>query len=150
VLLKVAIGSDHRGFDLKEELKELLKSRGIEHKDFGTYKKDACDYPDFAFAVAQAVVQGRFDFGILICSTGNGMVIAANKVKGIRAALCLNPKMARMSRAHNDANVLVLSADFGNKDLANDILDVWFKTSFEAGRHARRLEKIREFESKLS
>jgi ribose 5-phosphate isomerase B len=144
--MRIAIGSDHRGVELKERIRSYLLEGGHEVQDLGARTKDSCDYPDFAFSVASGVSRGEYDRGILICSTGNGMVIAANKVGGIRAALALNTAMAQLSRAHNDSNILVLSADFTEGEMVEDIVQTWLDTLFEGGRHARRLEKIKQYE----
>ncbi|HBE72981.1 MAG TPA: ribose 5-phosphate isomerase B [candidate division Zixibacteria bacterium] len=145
--MKVAIGSDHRGFLLKEQIKSAFTPQNIEFTDFGAKSRESCDYPDFAFPVAEAVAQGRAEKGILICGSGNGMLIAANKVKGVRAAAALSPEMARLSRLHNDANVLAIPADYVEPQLVSKIVKVWLETPFEGGRHLRRLEKISEYES---
>jgi ribose 5-phosphate isomerase B len=140
--VKIALGADHRGFALKEELKRWLTARGHEIVDFGPASSDRVDYPDYAFKVADAVARRRADRGTLICSTGIGMSIAANKVAGVRAALADSVRLARLSREHNDANVLCLGADFVSAAEARRIVGVWLKTEFAGGRHARRLEKI--------
>lgn len=140
--LKVAIGSDHGGFEYKEKVIEYLKSRNIPYVDLGTHKKEACDYPEIARAVAERVISGKSNRGILICGTGIGMSIAANKVRGIRAALCGDTYSARVSRAHNNANVLCLGQRVIGEHLALDIVDIWLKTGFEGGRHKRRVDII--------
>jgi len=142
----IALAADHRGLHLKETLKALLKSKGYEVKDFGTNTQGSCDYPDYGIPAAQAVAGGQAFQGILMCATGNGMAMSANKVKGIRAALCFTPEMARLARAHNDANVLVLSADFVSEQMAKEILEAWLGASFEGGRHERRIDKIKRIE----
>lgn len=144
--MKVAIGSDHGGFELKESLKEFLQDEGIKHTDFGTLDTKSVDYPDFAQKVASAVAVGEYDRGILCCGTGIGISIAANKVQGIRAALCGDCFSAKMSRKHNDANVLCMGGRVVGKDLAIEIVRVWLKTGFEGGRHQRRIEKISDIE----
>ncbi len=146
--MKVAIGSDHRGFLLKEQIKSAFTRQNIEFQDFGAKSREPCDYPDFAFPVAEAVAGGQAERGILICGSGNGMLIAANKVPGVRAASALTPDMARLSRLHNDANVLAIPADFVELQLVPKIVKVWLETPFEGGRHQRRLDKINEYESK--
>jgi len=145
----IAISSDHGGYDLKEEIKKHLKEKGYELKDFGTCDK-ACsvDYPDYGLAVAQAVANGECDRGIIICGTGIGISISANKVPGIRAALCNDTFSARMSREHNDANVLALGARVIGTGLALEIVDTWFKAEFQGGRHKRRVDKISDIERK--
>ncbi|MER3415846.1 MAG: ribose 5-phosphate isomerase B [Gemmataceae bacterium] len=144
--MKIAIGSDHRGFDVKQRLLRLLEKFGHQVLDFGPATADACDYPDFAFAVATAVSQGQVDRGILICGTGIGMCIAANKVPGVRAAPCHDSITAEMSRRHNDSNILCLSADLLGDELIDRMVHIWLETEFEGGRHARRVEKIIQFE----
>ncbi len=140
--MKVAVGADHRGFALKEELKRWLAARGHEVIDFGTMSADRVDYPDFAFKVADAVARRRADRGILICSTGIGMSIAANRVRRVRAALAPSVRLARLSREHNDSNVLCLGADFVSLPEARRIVATWLKAEFAGGRHTRRLAKI--------
>ena len=140
--MRVALGADHRGFALKEELKRWLAARGHEIVDFGPASADRVDYPDYAFKVADAVVRHQADRGILICSTGIGMSIAANKVRGVRAALADSVRLARLSREHNDANVLCLGADFVSAAEARRIVSVWLRTEFTGGRHSRRVRKL--------
>ncbi|HHP50419.1 MAG TPA: ribose 5-phosphate isomerase B [Moorella mulderi] len=144
--MRVALGSDHGGFRLKEKIKEFLAEKGIEHKDFGTFGLEAVDYPDYARAVAEAVARGDFDRGILCCGTGIGVCIAANKVPGIRAALCHDTFSARASREHNDANILTLGERVIGPGLALDIVEIWLRAEFLGGRHARRLDKIKALE----
>ena len=146
--MKIAIGSDHRGFEVKRRIVGLLAQLGHEVIDVGPGGKDSVDYPDFAFQVAQAVSQQQVDRGILICGTGIGMCIAANKVKGVRAAPCHDSITAEMSRRHNDANVLCLSADLLGEELIDRMIRIWLETEFENGRHARRVEKITRYEEK--
>jgi ribose 5-phosphate isomerase B len=145
--MKIAIGSDHRGYETKRRLVHFLQQLGHEVLDMGTDGSDAVDYPDFAFQVAQAVSEGRVERGILICGTSIGMCIAANKVKGVRAAPCHDSITAEMSRRHNDANVLCLSADLLGEELIGRMVRLWLETEFEGGRHARRVEKITRFET---
>lgn len=145
-MLTIAIGSDHAGYPLKEKIKEFLLSKGYKVLDFGTESTDSTDYPLFAKDVCLAVQRGEAQRGILVCGTGIGMSITANKFKGIRAALCLNEYMARMSRKHNDANVLCLGDRILGDDLALAIVEVWLATEFEGGRHERRVKLIREIE----
>ncbi len=140
--LPVAIGSDHAGYPLKEALLQALRAQGCDVHDFGAYSPDSVDYPDIAKEVASAIVAGRFEKGILICGTGVGMSIAANKVKGIRAAACSEPYSARMSRAHNNANIIALGGRVVGQGLALDIVKAFLETEFEGGRHERRVEKI--------
>lgn len=139
---KIAIGCDHGGFELKETIKEYLKVHDFEFVDFGIYKKEACDYPIVAKAVANEVAKGGCDKGILVCGTGLGMSLAANKVKGIRAVALENTYSARVSRAHNNSNVLCLGERVIGEHLALDIVDMWLKTGFEGGRHKRRVDMI--------
>jgi ribose 5-phosphate isomerase B len=145
--MRIAIGSDHRGFDAKRRLVPLLQQLGHEVFDAGPLSNESVDYPDFAFAVARAVSEGRVDRGILICGSGIGMCIAANKVPGVRAAPCHDSITAEMSRRHNDANVLCLSADLLGEELIERMIRIWLTTDFEGGRHARRVEKITQFET---
>ncbi|MBR6721871.1 ribose 5-phosphate isomerase B [bacterium] len=140
--LKVAIGSDHGGFRYKESIIDYLKIRDIEYIDVGTYTPESCDYPEIARKVAELVTSGKVDRGILVCGTGIGMSIAANKVHGIRAALCSDTYSARVSRAHNNANILCLGERVIGEHLALDITDIWLKTGFEGGRHKRRVDII--------
>jgi ribose 5-phosphate isomerase B len=140
--MKIILGSDHAGFEAKEWVKALLLDGGHDVRDVGTTGPDSCDYPDFALPVACAVSAGEADRGILICGTGIGMSIAANKVKGVRAALCHNPEVARMSRAHNDANILCMGGRVIDRQTMGEIVREWFTTPFDAGRHLGRLEKI--------
>ncbi len=140
--LKVAVGSDHGGFRYKEQIIEYLKSRNIPYFDVGTHTPEACDYPIIARKVAELVISGQANRGILVCGTGIGMSIAANKVKGIRAALCGDTYSARVSRAHNNSNILCLGERVIGEHLALDIVDIWLKTGFEGGRHKRRVDLI--------
>jgi ribose 5-phosphate isomerase B len=147
--MKIAVGSDHRGFDVKRRIVALLLQLGHEVSDMGTESTDSVDYPDFAFQVARAVGDKRMDRGILICGTGIGMCIAANKVRGVRAAPCHDSITAEMSRRHNDANVLCLSADLLGDELIDRMVRIWLETNFEGGRHGRRVEKIARFEDNV-
>ncbi len=144
--MTIAIGSDHAGFELKEKVKSILMELGEGVVDFGTDGKDSVDYPDYGLRVANAVADGEADRGIAICWTGNGMTIAANKVKGIRATLCLNREMAYYARLHNNSNVLTMSQKYTDPDEVEEILKMWLETEFEGGRHERRLNKIKEAE----
>ncbi|MEP0846144.1 MAG: ribose 5-phosphate isomerase B [Phycisphaerae bacterium] len=145
--MKIAIGSDHRGFEAKERIKALLHELGASIVDHGTNSKDACDYPDLAIAVAKQVASGEADRGILLCGSGVGMSITANKVRGIRAALCHDDLTVQLSRRHNDANVLCMPADLVGDALMKSMVRTWLETDFEGGRHARRVAKIIEFEN---
>ena len=140
--LRIALASDHAGYNLKLKVIDHLKKQGAEIKDFGCYSTESCDYPDFAHPMASAVENGDFDFGITICSTGNGICMTANKHQGIRAALCWDEPIARLARQHNNANVLGLPANFISKELALKMVDIFFSTEFEGGRHERRVNKI--------
>lgn len=142
--LKIAIGSDHGGFELKTKIADYLKSKNIEVKDFGTFTNESCDYPVFAKEVALEVSKGAYNRGILICGTGIGVSIVANKVKGVRAALCYDTFCAEMSREHNNANILCLGQRVTKEDLALEIIDVWLKAEFEGGRHEKRVNMIEE------
>jgi ribose 5-phosphate isomerase B len=144
--MKIAIGSDHRGYDAKRHLVGLLQQIGHEVIDVGPNGRDSVDYPDYAFEVARTVSEGRAERGILICGTGIGMCIAANKVHGVRAAPCHDTITAEMSRRHNDANILCLSADLLSQELMERMVRIWLETAFEGGRHARRVDKIVRFE----
>jgi ribose 5-phosphate isomerase B len=144
--MKIAIGSDHRGFAAKERVKALLKGMGLEIADQGAHDNRPCDYPDIGLAVAQAVSDGKAERGILFCGSGIGMSISANKVHGVRAALCHDELTAQMARRHNDSNVLCLPADLVGDALMQSIVRMWLNTEFGGGRHARRVEKILAYE----
>lgn len=141
----IGLCCDHAGFPLKEFVKKVLSERGWSFKDFGTYSADSCDYPDFAHPLAAAVENGDVYPGIAICGSGNGISMTLNKHKGIRAALCWKEELASLARAHNDANVLVMPGRFISEEEALKVMDAFFSTSFEGGRHQRRVEKISEF-----
>ena len=146
--MKIAIGSDHRGYAVKQRLSATLAKAGHEVRDFGVQTGDgACDYPDYALPVSEGVANRDFDRGILVCGTGFGMCIVANKVAGIRAVTCRDPIEAEMSRRHNDANILCMSADFLGQELIDRMVQVWLTTDFEGGRHQRRVDKISKYES---
>jgi ribose 5-phosphate isomerase B len=140
--MRIALGNDHRAFELKNTLVRFIESEGHTALNFGCNSSDSVDYPDFAAKVADAVIKGNAERGILICSSGIGMSIAANKYRGIRAALCCTPEMATRSRLHNDANVLCLGSDMINTEAALEIVRNFINTDFEGGRHQRRLDKI--------
>ena len=143
--MKIAIGADHAGYPLKEVLKQKLAASDAEVEDFGTHSRESADYPDIGAAVAEAVSKGRADRGIVICHTGIGMSLVANKLPDVRAALCGSVEMARLARQHNDANVLALSGSFTRPDLAESIMETFLSTAFETGgRHERRKLKIKE------
>jgi len=144
--MKIAIASDHGGFALKEILKEKLDKDNIEFQDFGTYSEDSVDFGPFAKKTAEAVAEGKFERGILICGTGIGMSIMANKVKGIRAALVHDVFSAEATRAHNNSNLITMGARVIGEELAKKIIEVWLNTEFDGGRHQRRIDYITEFE----
>ncbi|HPN88392.1 MAG TPA: ribose 5-phosphate isomerase B [Candidatus Omnitrophota bacterium] len=144
--MKIFIGADHRGFELKKKIKEFLIKRGMDVKDMGTDEKKSCDYPLIGYKVAQEVAKSSDHRGILICMTGIGQTITANKVKGAYAALCYNKQAAKLSRQHNNANVLVLSAKFTKKSDVPGIIKTWLETPFESGRHQRRVDQIKKIE----
>lgn len=145
--MKIAIGCDHGGFQLKTAIMKYLDDQKVAYQDFGTFSEESCDYPDIAIAVAEAVAAQTFDKGILICGTGIGIGIAANKVPGIRAALCHDTFSARASREHNDANILTMGQRVIGQGLALDIVDIWLHTEFAGGRHQRRIDKIHQREA---
>jgi len=144
----IAIGSDHAGLDLKNELARHIVSTGAEVRDLGTSGPESVDYPDFAFKVGEAVANGECDFGLLVCATGIGISIAANKVKGVRAGLVCDTDAAVQSRAHVDCNVIVFGQKFIDADSAKAAYDAWVKTPFEGGRHERRVRKITDYENR--
>lgn len=145
--MKIALGSDHRGSQMAQVLMQQLRAEGHKVSVLGECSGTMCDYPDVAWVVANAVANGHAERGVLICGTGIGMCIAANKLKGIRAALAQDELSAQLSRTHNDANVLCLSADLIGQTLVKRIVDVWFRTNFDGGRHERRLQKIVKIEN---
>ncbi len=145
--MNVALSSDHRGFHAKEQIKVYLNAAGHNVVDLGCDSPASCDYPDMGIAGAESVASGQTDRGIFFCGTGIGMSISANKVHGIRAALCHDELTAEMSRRHNDANVLCLPADLLGEELTRRVVDVWLRTEYEGGRHDRRLKKILDYES---
>lgn len=148
--MKIAVGSDHRGFEFKQKVMKILSSSGHEVLDCGTDSTESVDYPDFGLKVAEAVVDGKADRGITVCWTGNGMNIIANKVRGIRAGLAINQDMAYMTRLHNDANILTLSAKYTPENELGEIVKIFLQTEYEGGRHDSRLEKIRQAEKRIS
>lgn len=143
---KIALGADHAGFEEKEKIKRTLDELGVEYVDMGTDSCESVDYPDYAKKVAEAVSKGEFEQGLLVCGSGTGMAIAANKVHGVRAAVAWNPDIARLAREHNDANVLSIPARFMSDEEADNVIKAWFGAHFEGGRHERRVEKITELE----
>ena len=146
--MHIAVGSDHAGFGLKQATLSLLSELGHTYEDFGCHDTSSVDYPDIALPLAEAVSQGKFDRGILLCSTGVGMSIAANKVAGIRAALCHDTFSARRSREHNDANILCMGEWVAGKGLAREIIMAYLNSDFVGGRHARRVEKVHHIEGR--
>ena len=146
---KIFIGSDHGGFVVKDKIIKFLKSKKYQVWDAGTYSIDSCDYPILAYRVAVSVAATKNSAGILICRSGIGTSIVANKIHGIRAALCCNERAARLSRQHNDANILVLGADFVDRTQVNRIVNTWLHTTFQGGRHKRRVDQISKIEKKI-
>jgi ribose 5-phosphate isomerase B len=145
--MRIAIGADHAGFTLKEGIRQRLSGAGHEVLDFGAFDSASTDYPDYAAAVARALLAGQAERGVLVCSTGIGMSIAANKFRGIRAAVATNPEEVMLTRAHNDANVLALGARYVDEAAAGELIDIFLDTEFEGGRHARRLAKVAAIET---
>jgi len=143
-MTKIAIGSDHGGFNLKGKIIKHLEEKGYEVQDFGTYSTDSCDYPVYAKAVAKSVAKGENEKGIIVCGSGIGVSIAANKVKGVRAALCHESHSAMLSRLHNNANVLCLGERITGEYLALDIVDTWLQSEYEGGRHQKRIDMLDE------
>ena len=144
--MKISLGCDHGGLELKETIKAHLLARGFEVEDFGTYSKESCDYPDFARPAAEAVASGACDRGILVCTTGIGVSITANKVKGVRCALLSDLMSAKMTRQHNDTNMMALGQGVVGPMLALQIVDIWLDTAYEGGRHQRRIDKMMAIE----
>ena len=145
--MKIALGCDHGGYELKEYMIEVLKELGYDYQDFGCYSTDSCDYPDYGAAAARAVASGECDRGIVICTTGIGISISANKIKGIRCAHCADSLQAEMTRRHNDANMIAIGAGFTGKNMARRMVEVFLTTEFEGGRHARRVDKMMALEA---
>lgn len=148
--MKIAVGSDHGGFLLKDEIMKLLKEKNIDYTDFGCFTTESVDYPDIGQAVGEAVAKGEYNRGIICCGTGIGISISANKVPGVRAALCGDCFSAKASREHNDANVLALGERVLGVELAKMIVDIWLNSEFLGGRHGRRVEKIAKIEQKYN
>ena len=142
--MKISLACDHGGLELKNQIADYLKKLGHSVADFGTNSKDSCDYPDFAKPAAKAVAEGICERGIVVCTTGIGVSMVANKVKGVRCALCLNPDMAKMTRLHNNANVIALGQKYVDFETAKQIVDNFLNTDFEGGRHAQRVDKIED------
>lgn len=144
---RIALAADHAGYEEKEKIKRTLDEMGVAYDDMGTASTDSVDYPDYAAKVGEAVSNGDYEQGLLVCGSGTGMAIAANKIKGVRAAVAWNEDIARLAREHNDANVLALPARFMSDEDAAKVLRAWFAADFEGGRHARRVEKIIDLEN---
>lgn len=144
--MKIGLASDHGGYELKEHIREHLEKKGIEYIDYGTNSEESVDYPDYGRKAGEAIMSGEVDRAIVVCGTGIGISLAANKVKGVRCALCGDSYSARMSREHNNANALALGGRVVGKDLALEIVDIWLRTEFAGGRHERRVNKISEIE----
>ena len=144
--MKIALGCDHGGYGLKCEIVKLLEAKGYEYQDFGCYSTESCDYPEFGEAAARAVASGECDKGIVICTTGIGISIAANKIKGIRCAHCADCLQAELTRAHNNANMMAIGAGFTGKNMAERMVEVFLTTEFEGGRHQRRVDKMMALE----
>ena len=147
--MKIALGCDHGGYELKQFIMKTLEKLGYEYEDFGCYSLESCDYPDFGAAAARAVAEGKCDRGIVICTTGIGISIAANKIKGIRCAHCADCLQAEMTRRHNDANMMAIGAGFTGKNMAERMVEVFLTTEFEGGRHERRVNKMMALEQEL-
>jgi len=146
--MKIALGTDHAGYEYKEQIKQYLTEQGHEVEDFGTHSNEPCDYPDFIYPAALAAAQGQCDRAIVLGGSGNGETIVANKVPGVRCAVCWTEKLAQLSRAHNDANVMSIGARTVSVDLAIKMVQVWLETPFDGGRHADRVKKIAELETR--
>lgn len=144
---KIALGTDHAGFAKKEELKAALDELGVEYEDMGTFSEASVDYPDVARRVAESVASGEFEQGVLVCGSGTGMAIAANKVKGVRAAVAWNEDIARLARQHNNANILALAGRFTTDDELKKIVAAWLEADFEGGRHELRVKKMSDIEN---
>lgn len=146
--MKIALGTDHAGYEYKQRIKHYLTEQGHEVEDFGTHSDEPCDYPDFIYPAADAVAQGNCDRAIVLGGSGNGETIVANKVRGIRCAVCWNEELARLSRAHNNANVISIGARTVSAEMALKMVAVWLATPFDGGRHAERIRKIAELENR--
>ena len=140
--ISIALGADHAGFDYKEKIKNYLLTKGIEVKDFGCYSHERADYPDYVHPLAKAIDSKEYSFGILVCGSGNGVNITANKYQKVRSALCWNVEIAKLAREHNDANIIAVPARFVSEETAMDMIEIFITTSFEGGRHADRVNKI--------
>lgn len=144
--MKIALAADHAGYEEKEKIKGTLDDLGVEYDDMGTNSCDSVDYPDYARKVGEAVASGKYEQGLLVCGSGTGMAIAANKIPGVRAAVAWNADIARLAREHNDANVLSLAARFSSQEEMDKIVRAWFDAHFDGGRHATRVDKIKQIE----
>lgn len=145
-MMKISLGADHGAYELKEAIKKHLDEKGIMYKDYGCFSKDSVDYPKYAYIAANAVAKGDCDYGIICCTTGLGVSMAANKVKGIRAAVCTNEMLAEMTRRHNNANVICMGQNVVSEDLAMKMIDIFLSTEFEGGRHNRRVNLLTDIE----
>lgn len=145
--MKIALGADHGAFELKESIKKHLDEKGIEYVDYGCFSKESVDYPKFAYLAASAVAKNECHFGVICCTTGLGVSMAANKVRGIRAAVCTNEMLAEMTRRHNNANVICMGQNYVTPELANKMVDIFISTEFEGGRHQRRIDLITDIEN---
>lgn len=146
--MKIALGTDHAGYEYKEAIKQYLTEQGHEVEDFGTHSPEPCDYPDFIYPAAHAVAQGHCDRAIVLGGSGNGETIVANKVRGVRCAVCWSEELARLSRAHNDANAMSIGARTVSVELALKMVEIWLATPFDGGRHAHRVQAITELENR--
>lgn len=146
MVTKIALAADHAGYEEKEKLKKTLDELGVQYDDFGTTSTDSVDYPEYARKVAEGVARGDYDQGLLVCGSGTGMAIAANKVRGVRAAVAWSPEIARLAREHNDANVLSIAARFTPDNEVKEIVKAWFDADFQGGRHERRVKEMEEIE----
>ncbi len=145
--MKIAVAADHGAYELKEAIKKHLEEKGIEYKDYGCFSKESVDYPKYAYIAASAVAEEEYDFGIICCTTGLGVSMAANKVKGIRAAVCTNEMLAEMTRRHNNANVICMGQNVVSQELAFRMIDIFLSTEFEGGRHQRRIDLLTDIEN---
>ena len=145
--MKLALAADHGAYELKETIRKHLEEKGLEYKDFGCYSKESVDYPRFAYKAASAVAKGEYDFGIICCTTGLGVSMAANKVRGIRAAVCTNEMLAEMTRRHNNANVICMGQNVVPAELAVKLVDIFISTEFDGGRHQRRVDLLTAIEN---
>lgn len=145
--MKIALAADHGAYELKESIKKHLEEKGTDYEDFGCFGKESVDYPKFAYKAAKAVADGKCDLGVICCTTGLGVSMAANKVKGVRAAVCTNEMLAEMTRRHNNANVICMGQNVVSMELANRLVDIFVSTEFEGGRHQRRVDLLTDIEN---